>query len=86
MQNDAVRFSDAEIVRQVLDGNVNAFEAVILRHRVLVLTIVKKHVPEDAVEESTQEAFVRAYQSLPTFKGTGAFQPMALFNRSEDLL
>jgi len=73
MQNDALRSSDAEIVRQVLDGNVNAFEAVILRHRVLVLTILKKHVPEDAVEETTQEAFVRAYQSLPTFRGTGDF-------------
>jgi len=36
-----------------------------------VLTIVKKHVPEDVVEETAQEAFVRAYQSLPTFKGTG---------------
>jgi RNA polymerase sigma-70 factor, ECF subfamily len=73
MQNDALRSSDEEIVRQVLGGNVNAFESVILRHRVLVLTIVKKHVPEDAVEETAQEAFVRAYQALPTFKGTGAF-------------
>jgi RNA polymerase sigma-70 factor (ECF subfamily) len=73
MQNEVLRSNDAEIVRQVLDGNVNAFESVILRHRVLVLTIVKKHVPEDAVEETTQEAFVRAYQSLPTFKGTGDF-------------
>jgi RNA polymerase sigma-70 factor, ECF subfamily len=73
MQNDALRSSDEEIVRQVLDGNVNAFESVILRHRVLVLTIVKKHVPENAVEETAQEAFVRAYQALPTFKGTGAF-------------
>jgi RNA polymerase sigma-70 factor (ECF subfamily) len=73
MRNDTLRSSDAEIVRQVLDGNVNAFEFVIRRHRVLVLTIVKKHVPEDAVEETAQEAFVRAYHSLPTFKGTGAF-------------
>jgi RNA polymerase sigma-70 factor (ECF subfamily) len=73
MQNDAVRSSDEEIVRHVLDGNVNAFESVILRHRVLVVTIVKKHVPQDAVEETVQDAFVRAYRSLPTFKGTGNF-------------
>jgi RNA polymerase sigma-70 factor (ECF subfamily) len=73
MQNDTLRSSDEGIVRQVLDGNVNAFESVILRYRVFVLTIVKKHVPEDAVEETAQEAFVRAYQALPTFKGTGAF-------------
>ena len=75
MPKDTVRFSDGEIVRQVLDGNVNAFEFVILRHRVLVLRIVKKHVPEDAVEETVQEAFVRAYQSLATFKGTGDLGP-----------
>lgn len=73
MQNDVIRSKDAEIVRQVLDGNVNAFESVILRHRGLVLRIVKKHVPENAVEEATQEAFVRAYQSLSTFKATGDF-------------
>jgi RNA polymerase sigma-70 factor, ECF subfamily len=73
MQKEAVSPSDAEIVRQVLDGNVNAFESLILRHRVLVVTIVKKHVPADAVEETTHEAFVRAYQSLPMFKGTGEF-------------
>jgi RNA polymerase sigma-70 factor, ECF subfamily len=73
MQNDAVRSSDEEFVRQVLDGNVNAFESLILRHRFLVVAIVKKHVPRDAVEETTQDAFVRAYRSLPTFKGTGDF-------------
>jgi RNA polymerase sigma-70 factor (ECF subfamily) len=73
MQSDAARSSDAEVVRQVLDGNVDAFETVVLRHRGLVLTIVKTHVPEDAVEETAQEAFVRAYRALPTFKGTGAF-------------
>jgi RNA polymerase sigma-70 factor (ECF subfamily) len=73
MQDEKVRSSDEEIVRQVLDGNVNAFESVILRHRGLVVTIVKKHVPQDAVEETAQDVFVRAYRSLPTFKGTGGF-------------
>lgn len=73
MQDDSFRPSDAEIVRQVLDGNVNAFESILTRYKVQVLKIVKKHVPNDAVEETTQEAFVRTYQSLPTFKGTGDF-------------
>jgi len=73
MQDEKVRSSDEEIVRQVLDGNVNAFEFVIQRYRILVMTIVKKHVPQDAVEETAQDVFVRAYRSLPTFKGTGGF-------------
>jgi RNA polymerase sigma-70 factor (ECF subfamily) len=73
MQDDLLRPSDAEIVRQVLDGDVNAFEFILARYKVQVSRTVKKHVPEDAVEETTQESFVRAYQSLPTFKGTGDF-------------
>ena len=73
MQKDSLSLSDAEIVRQVLDGDVNAFEFILTRYKVQVLKIVKKHVPSEAAEETIQEAFVRAYESLPTFKGTGVF-------------
>ncbi|MFH1243190.1 MAG: RNA polymerase sigma factor [Pseudomonadota bacterium] len=73
MQKDSLRPSDAEIVRQVLDGNVNAFEPLLRKYSSLVLKIVKKHVPHGDVEETTQDTFVRAYQSLPTFKGKGDF-------------
>jgi len=73
MQNDSLRPSDADLVRQVLDGNVNAFESLVTRHDVLVLRIVKKHVPLHEVEETVQNVFVRAYRSLPTFKGRSRF-------------
>ena len=73
MQNDSLKPSDAEIVRQVVEGNVNAFESLLVRYRDLVLRIVKKHVPNNDVEETTQEVFIRAYQSLPTFKGKSGF-------------
>jgi len=73
MQNDSLRPSDAEIVRQVLDGNVNAFEFLLTRYRVPLLKIVSRHVPPHDVDETAQDAFVRAYQSLSTFKGKGDF-------------
>ena len=73
MQKDSLSLSDAEIVCQVLDGDVNAFEFILTRYKVQVLKIVKRHVPNEAAEETIQEAFVRAYESLPTFKGTGDF-------------
>ena len=73
MQNDSLKPSDAEIVRQVVEGNANAFESLLVRYRDLVLRIVKKHVPNNDVEETTQEVFIRAYQSLPTFKGKSGF-------------
>jgi RNA polymerase sigma-70 factor (ECF subfamily) len=74
MQNDSLKPSDAEIVRQVLDGHINAFESLLIRYRDLVLKIVKRHLPYDDVEETIQDVFVRVYQSLPTFKGKGEFR------------
>jgi len=73
MQNDTPNPSDAEVVRQVIAGNVNEFEFLLKRYQGLVLRIVKRHLPYQEVEETVQEVFVKAYQSLPTFKGTGDF-------------
>lgn len=74
MQNDSLRPSDSEIVCQVVEGNVNVFESLVTRHKNHVLKIVKKHVPYNDLEEVTQDIFVRAYQSLPNFKGRGDFK------------
>jgi RNA polymerase sigma-70 factor (ECF subfamily) len=73
MQNGPFSSSDTDIIRQVLDGDVNAFEVLINRHKVLVLKIVTKHVPHHDVEETVQDAFVKAYLSLPTFAGKSDF-------------
>jgi RNA polymerase sigma-70 factor (ECF subfamily) len=73
MQKDPLSPSDADIVRRVLDGEVNAFESLLVRYRVLVVKIVARHVPHDDIEETTQDAFVRAYLSLPTFAGKSDF-------------
>jgi len=74
MQNDSSKPSDAEIVRQILDGYVNAFESLLIRYEELVLKIVKKHVPYNDVEETTQDVFMRVYKSLSNFKGTSDFK------------
>jgi RNA polymerase sigma-70 factor (ECF subfamily) len=66
--------SDIEIVRRVVDGDVNAFELLLNKYQDHVFTIVKKHVPYDLVEEVAHDVFIRAYQSLPTFKNTSKFK------------
>lgn len=66
--------SDVEIIRQIVDGDVNAFEVLLYRYQEQVLKIVKKHVPPDQIEETAHDVFIRAYQSLPTFKNTSAFE------------
>ena len=66
--------SDVEIVRQIVDADINAFELLLQKYQDHVLKIVKKHIPYDQIEEVTHEVFVKAYQSLPSFKNTSRFQ------------
>ena len=74
MQNHPSRPSDSEIIRRVIDGDVNSFEYLLKKYQDHVLRIVTKHIPYNEVEEMAQEVFVRAYQALPGFKGQGSFK------------
>jgi RNA polymerase sigma-70 factor (ECF subfamily) len=53
---------------------VNAFELLLNKYQEHVLKIVKKHVPYEYIEEIVHDVFVRAYQSLATFKNTSNFE------------
>ena len=65
------RSSDEAIIQSVLKGNVDDFEGLVRRYQAHVLNMVKRHVPERDVEETAQEAIVRAYKSLPNYRGKG---------------
>lgn len=65
---------DSLRIQQVLDGDVNAFEGLIRAHEAAVLRILKRHLPTDAVPDVAQEVFIKAYQSLPDFKGKSPFR------------
>jgi RNA polymerase sigma-70 factor (ECF subfamily) len=66
--------SDAEIIRRIIDGDVNSFEHLLKKYQDHVLRIIKRHIPYHEVEEMAQEVFVRAYQALPGFKEEGSFR------------
>ena len=74
MQNHPSKPSDSEIIRRIIDGDVNSFEHLLKRYQDYVLRIVTKHIPYNEVEEMAQEVFVRAYQALPGFKQEGSFR------------
>ena len=74
MQNHPSRPSDSEIIRRIIDGDVNSFEYLLNKYQDHVLRIVTKHIPYNEVEEMAQEVFVRAYQALPGFKEQGSFK------------
>ena len=71
MNNSNQRSGDDEIIRHVLQGNVDAFEGLVRRYQAHVLNMVKRHVPERDVEETAQEAMIRAYKSLAGYRGEG---------------
>jgi len=74
MQETSKSLSDAEVIRQVVDGNVNAFEVLLQKYQGHVFKIIKKHIPHEQSEEVAHDVFVRAYKSLSGFKNTSSFQ------------
>jgi RNA polymerase sigma-70 factor (ECF subfamily) len=74
MDVDSSSIGDGEVVRRVVDGDVDSFEILLNRYRTHVFRIVNRHVPVSETDDVSQEAFIRAYRSLPSFKGTGDFK------------
>lgn len=72
-RNNAGSFSDDEIIKRIVKGDVDTFAVILTRHKNRVVQIVSRHVPHDAVEETAHNVFIRAYQSLPTYRGEGRF-------------
>ena len=68
------REQEAAIVRKVLDGDVNAFETLVLEYEKNVYNISLRMTgnSEDAAD-MTQEAFIKAYNSLQSFRGDSKF-------------
>lgn len=66
--------SDSELVRQTLKGDKRAFGVLIQRHQDAVFALVSRLIrnPGD-VQDVAQDAFVRAYKALPTFRGDAQF-------------
>ena len=65
---------ELRIIRRVLDGDVNAFERLVLENQKNVYNLALKMLanPEDALDVS-QETFLRAYRSLSGFHGESRF-------------
>ena len=68
------REQEAAIVRKVLGGDANAFETLVLEYEKNVYNIALRMTgnSEDAAD-MTQEAFIKAYDSLQSFRGDSKF-------------
>ena len=59
---------DDIVISRIIDGDVNAFESLMKKYSAYVLTILKRHLPREQVEETAQDVFFSAYQSLSSYK------------------
>jgi RNA polymerase sigma factor, sigma-70 family len=68
------REQEAQIVRKVLQGDVNAFERLVTEYEkgVYAITLRMTGNAEDAAD-MTQETFIKAYNSLQSFRGDSKF-------------
>lgn len=68
------REQETAIVRKVLGGDANAFETLVLEYEKNVYNIALRMTgnSEDAAD-MTQEAFIKAYNSLQSFRGDSKF-------------
>ena len=63
-----------EAVRRVLDGDVEAFAVVVNAHQRLIAADLARRLPAQDVQEVAQDAFIRAFRSLPSYRREAPFR------------
>ena len=68
------REEEAAVIKRILEGDINAFELLMTAYEKNVYNLALRMCsnPEDAAD-MTQEAFIKAYNSLPSFRGDSKF-------------
>jgi len=66
--------SDLSLVQLAQRGDTGAFGALVCRYQHKVVKLVSRYVRDPAeAEDIAQEAFIKAYRALPSFRGDSAF-------------
>jgi len=68
------QITDQQLVERVQQGDKNAFNLLVTRYQHKVMHLVSRYVKNTGdVADVTQDAFIKAYRSLPNFRGDSAF-------------
>src|SRR5690349_17989266 len=74
MAESTVRQVDQQLVERAQRGDKKAFELLVLKYQRKLARLLSRFVRDPAeVEDVTQEAFIKAYRALPSFRGDSAF-------------
>jgi RNA polymerase sigma-70 factor (ECF subfamily) len=71
--------SDAELMQAVQQGDLSAFEQIVLRHQALVWSTACRFLNDAAeAEDMAQEAFLRVLDAAPRYRPTAQFKTYLL--------
>ena len=70
----SAREVDQQLVERAQRGDKQAFEMLVMKYQRKLARVIARLVRNGAeLDEVTQEAFIKAYRSLPSFRGESAF-------------
>src|SRR5450631_1614860 len=65
---------DQQLVERAQQGDKHAFELLVSKYQRKLSRLLSRFVKDQAeVEDVAQEAFIKAYRALPSFRGDSAF-------------
>jgi RNA polymerase sigma-70 factor (ECF subfamily) len=65
---------DQQLVERAQRGDKHAFDLLVLKYQRKLARLVSRFVRDQAeIEDVSQEAFIKAYRALPSFRGDSAF-------------
>lgn len=65
---------DQQLVERVQGGDKHAFDLLVIKYQRKLARLLSQFIRDPAeVEDVTQEAFIKAYRALPSFRGDSAF-------------
>lgn len=66
--------SDQQLVIRVQQGDKRAFDLLVLKYQHKIASVVQRYIRDHAeVQDVVQEAFIKAYRALDSFRGDSAF-------------
>ncbi|MGP1959632.1 MAG: RNA polymerase sigma factor RpoE [Arsenophonus sp. NC-TX2-MAG3] len=67
------QLTDQILIERVQKGDKKAFNLLVIRYQNKVVSLVSRYVPKGDVPDVTQEAFIKAYRAISSFRGESAF-------------
>ena len=67
------QLTDQMLVEKVQLGDQKAFNMLVIRYQHKVASLISRYVPQGDVPDVAQEAFIKAYRAIGSFRGDSAF-------------